>query len=230
MFARLRSQLFLQQRRSIGHSSRKLPNSKSPSSDPPESPSKEPATPPSESQAEARKDFRSPWFFKAVGIGNFIIIPVVGIYAAFYWDWGDDDREHVMKPARRWLKRQKDAFFSLSPPEQELATPGLVIPPLSGEASPGTSGLSTAGLPKGFFKPFFLVKGVEPTGPAAIAGLREDDLIVTFGETPVRSLAPLTYQAMIKSAINEKTAIPVVRLGWGAWLVNQTHAHLIITV
>jgi hypothetical protein len=83
------------------------------------------------------------------------------------------------------LKKQKDAFFSLSPPEQELATPGLVIPPLQGEepsldasgvstaggflSNPFSSGLSTAGLPRGFFKPFFLVKDVVPEGPAAIA-------------------------------------------------------------
>jgi hypothetical protein len=127
---------------------------------------------------------------------------------------------------RRWLQRQKDAFFSLSAPEQELATPGQVMPPLSGSESPDTSNLSTAGLPKGFFKPFFLVKDVDPDGPAAIAvtilyfmdlvprpkllqGLRDDDLIVTFGETPVRSLAPLTYQAIIRSAVNENVRAAV---------------------
>ncbi|KAJ7677504.1 hypothetical protein B0H17DRAFT_1079347 [Mycena rosella] len=220
MLARLRSQLF-QQRRSIGHSSRKIPKSQSPTPDPlaaPRRPSTSPTEssippsefPPSESSTDAPKDFRSPWLFKAVGVGNFIVIPVVGVYAAFYWDWGDDDRDHVMKPARRWFKRQKDAFFSLSPPEQELATPGLVVPPLSGEEPTSTSGLSTAGLPKGFFKPFFLVKGVDPAGPAAIAGLRDDDLIVTFGETPVRDLAPLKYQAMISTAIKEQATIPVV--------------------
>lgn len=71
--------------------------------------------------------------------------------------------------ARRWLKKQKDAFFSLSPTEQELATPGLAAPPLQSTESSSPSGLSTAGLPKGFFKPFFLVKGVDPEGPAAIA-------------------------------------------------------------
>ncbi|KAJ7442646.1 hypothetical protein FB451DRAFT_1297121 [Mycena latifolia] len=219
MLARLRSQFFFQQRRSIG-SSRKPPKlTGKPTQDPPASlnePSARASEPsisssnPSTSGPDAPKDFRSPWLFKAVGVGNFIIIPVVGIYAAFFWDWGGDEREHVMKPARRWFQSQKDAFFSLSPPEQELATPGLVTPPLSGEEAPATTGLSTAGLPKGFFKPFFLVKGVRPTGPAAIAGLRDDDLIVTFGETPVRSLAPLKYQAMIMAAVKDNTAIPVV--------------------
>ncbi|KAJ7095752.1 hypothetical protein B0H15DRAFT_69450 [Mycena belliarum] len=117
-----------------------------------------------------------------------------------------------MKPARRWLQRQKDAFFRLSIAEQELAAPGLITTPPSEEESPDTSGLglSTAGLPKGFFKPFFLVKDVSPGGPAEVAGLRDDDLIVTFGETPVRSLAPLQYQAMIRSALKENSAIPIV--------------------
>ncbi|KAJ6585144.1 hypothetical protein B0H19DRAFT_1250032 [Mycena capillaripes] len=209
MLARLRSQLLYQQRRSVGNSSRKLPTSKPPTREPSTSTS-EPTT--SQGNLATPKDFRSPWLFKAVGVGNFIIIPVVGIYAAFYWDWGDDEREHVMQPARRWLKRQKEAFFRLSPPEQELATPGLVIPPFDGTESSSSSsyGLSTAGLPRGFFKPFFLVTAVDPDGPAGIAGLRDDDLIVSFGEIPVRSLAPLTYQAMIKSAVKEKTAIPVL--------------------
>ncbi|KAF7346520.1 ABC transporter ATP-binding protein [Mycena sanguinolenta] len=202
MLARFRSQFSRQQRRTFA--SRKLPKSKLSHETPPE-----PVIP--DLKANPPKDFRNPWFFKAVGVANFIIIPVVGIYATFYWDW-DDEREHVMKPARRWLQKQKDAFFRLSPPEQELATPGLVIPPLDGAESltSSGSGLSTAGLPKGFFKPFFLVKDVVPEGPAAVAGLREDDLIVSFGETPVRSLAPLTYQAMIKSAVKENTAIPVL--------------------
>ncbi|KAJ7781793.1 hypothetical protein DFH07DRAFT_949490 [Mycena maculata] len=204
MLARLRVQLSLQHRRSIG-SSRKLPKTRLPASElaPPE-----PPTPTSES--EPPKDFRSPWLFKAVGVGNFVIIPVVGIYAAFYWDWNDDGREHVMQPARRWLQRQKDAFFRLTPSEQELAAPGVVAPPLDGAESPAASGLSTAGLPKGFFKPFFLVKDVNPAGPAALAGLRDDDLIVSFGETPVRDLAPLTYQAMIWEAVKHHSAIPVV--------------------
>ncbi|KAF8172032.1 hypothetical protein K438DRAFT_1852121 [Mycena galopus ATCC 62051] len=206
MLARLRLHFSSQQRRTFA--SRKLPTSKAST--------RQTANPPSQPIApeiktnSPPKDFRKPWFFKAVGVANFIVIPAIGLYAAFYWDW-NDDREHVMQPARRWLQRQKDAFFRLSPPEQELATPGLVIPPLDG-AEPTSSGpgLSTAGLPKGFFKPFFLVKDVNPEGPAAIAGLREDDLIVTFGEVPVRQLAPLTYQAMIKSAVKENSAIPVL--------------------
>ncbi|KAJ7175997.1 hypothetical protein C8R46DRAFT_76872 [Mycena filopes] len=209
MFARLRPQIARQQRRA--YASRKIPKAKTPPPPPPPEPPHAQNAPETAS-VQGFKDFRRPWFFKAVGIANFVIIPVVGIYAAFFWDWGNDEREHVMKPARRWFQKQKDAFFRLSPPEQELATPGLVAPSLDGAESPSTtgSGLSTAGLPKGFFKPFFLVKAVDPAGPAAISGLRDDDLIVTFGEVPVRDLAPLAYQAMIRNAVKDKTAIPVV--------------------
>ncbi|KAJ7486020.1 hypothetical protein B0H11DRAFT_1135391 [Mycena galericulata] len=116
-----------------------------------------------------------------------------------------------MQPARRWLKAQKTLSLT-SPRQSNNWRPGLPVPPPDGtEPSAGSgSGLSTAGLPKGFFKPFFLVKDINPEGPAAIAGLRNDDLIVTFGETPDRDLAPLTYQAMIRSAVKYNTAIPVV--------------------
>ncbi|KAJ7505163.1 hypothetical protein B0H11DRAFT_1977133 [Mycena galericulata] len=190
MLARLRSQLLLHQRRSVG-SSRKLPKNKPLAHEPPLLTHPSLVITSEAEQPERPKDFRSPWLFKAVGV-------VIGIYAAFYWDWGDDGRDNVMQPVS-----QKDAFFNLSPPEQQLATPGLAVPPLDGtEPSAGSgSGLSTAGLPKGFFKPFFLVKDINPEGPAAMAGLRNDDLIVTFGETPVRDLAPLTYRAMIRSAV-----------------------------
>ncbi|KAJ7644000.1 hypothetical protein FB45DRAFT_896637 [Roridomyces roridus] len=165
--------------------------------------------------AEQPRDFRSPWFFRAVAIGNFIVIPIVGVYGVLYWDWADNGRETVVQPVRRWLKKQKEAFFRLSPTEQQLA--GVAAPSTPSQApdtadSTGGSqtGLSTAGLPKGFFKPFFLVKGVKPDGPAAVAGLRDDDLIVTFGDKPVRDLPPLTYQAMVQSAVDYNTTIPIV--------------------
>ncbi|KAJ7147108.1 hypothetical protein C8R43DRAFT_541125 [Mycena crocata] len=204
MLALLRRSQSFRQSRAIGFPSRRLSNQNSAGKAP--STTQEPPSP----EAEPYKDFRSPWFFKAVGVGNFILLPVVGLYATFYWDWGNDEREHVMQPARRWLKRQKEAFFSLSPSEQELAAPGLAVPATPGAESPATSGSPTVDLPKGFFKPLFLVKAVEPDGPAAAAGLRDDDLIVSFGEVPVASLAPLTYQSMIRSAMNENTPIPVL--------------------
>lgn len=69
MLARLRSQLSLHQRRLVGQSSRsKLPKSKPPAPEPQAEPS-------ASTEDEAPKDFRSPWLFKAVGVGNFVIIP-----------------------------------------------------------------------------------------------------------------------------------------------------------
>ncbi|CAK5270340.1 unnamed protein product, partial [Mycena citricolor] len=157
-------------------------------------PAGSPSTP---NEPGGRGDFRSPWFFKAVGVGNFIVIPAVGIYALFFWDWGNDDRETVVQPARRWLQEKRDAFYGVS----SEADGSLDAPPLD------TSRLSTAGLPKGFFKPFFRVLGIQPGGPAEVAvcfsvvwffeeaetlnqGLQKKDLVMSFGETPVRDMAP----------------------------------------
>jgi hypothetical protein len=67
------------------------------------------------------------------------------------------------------VKRQQNAFFSLSPPELALATPGLTLSPQESVESLETSDPMTKDVPKGFFKPFFRVKGVNPDGPAAIA-------------------------------------------------------------
>ncbi|KAJ7486022.1 hypothetical protein B0H11DRAFT_2016617 [Mycena galericulata] len=100
MLARLRSQVVLHQRRSVG-SSRKLPKNKPLVHEPPVL--TRPSLTSEAEQPERPKDFRSPWLFKAVGVGNFIIIPVIGTYAAFYWDWGDDGRENVMQPHKKTL-------------------------------------------------------------------------------------------------------------------------------
>ncbi|KAI0070146.1 hypothetical protein K474DRAFT_911719 [Panus rudis PR-1116 ss-1] len=51
-------------------------------------------------------------------ISSFVIIPTAIIYAVFFMDFGD--HEHVFSAPRRWLDRQRAAFFSLSPAEQEL--------------------------------------------------------------------------------------------------------------
>ncbi|KAJ7069629.1 hypothetical protein C8F01DRAFT_1113408 [Mycena amicta] len=116
-----------------------------------------------------------------------------------------------MNPARRWLEKQKEAFFKLSPSEQQLAAvEGTPSSPETPTAPARPAGLSTAGLPKGFFKPYFMVKYIRPEGPAASAGLLDEDLIVSFGDVPVRDLAPLKYHAMLASAANNDAAIPVV--------------------
>ncbi|KAF8339781.1 uncharacterized protein EI90DRAFT_3037733 [Cantharellus anzutake] len=39
-------------------------------------------------------------------------------YAVFCADWGEG--EHVFSPARRWVDRQKQSLFTLSPEEQRM--------------------------------------------------------------------------------------------------------------
>ncbi|THH15854.1 hypothetical protein EW146_g4698 [Bondarzewia mesenterica] len=47
-----------------------------------------------------------------------VLLPGVFLYAVFVADFGE--KEHVFMPPRRWLERQKAAFFTLTPAEQEL--------------------------------------------------------------------------------------------------------------
>ncbi|PFH53896.1 hypothetical protein AMATHDRAFT_113900, partial [Amanita thiersii Skay4041] len=63
-------------------------------------------------------DFRPPWVYTTSRLLSYTIIPSIVVYSVFWHDFGD--REHVFQPARRWLARQKAAFFTLSPDEQEL--------------------------------------------------------------------------------------------------------------
>ncbi|KAG8714723.1 hypothetical protein FRC08_011514 [Ceratobasidium sp. 394] len=46
-------------------------------------------------------------------------IAVISVYNIFFADYGE--KEHVFSPARRWLDRQKAAFWTLSPAEQAAA-------------------------------------------------------------------------------------------------------------
>ncbi|VDC00717.1 unnamed protein product [Peniophora sp. CBMAI 1063] len=62
-------------------------------------------------------DPRPPWMYTSVSWAQWIICPAVAIYGVFFMDFGD--REHAFMPARRWLQRQKAAFFTLSPEEQK---------------------------------------------------------------------------------------------------------------
>ncbi|KAF7299632.1 ABC transporter ATP-binding protein [Mycena chlorophos] len=161
------------------------------------------------------QDFRRPWLYRVVGVGHFIIIPIVVAYAAFFYDWEDETRgEHVMKPLRRWLEAKKAAFFSLSPSEQQLATGEhtLAKPDAAAPASNPAPSRSSSWLPTSFFKPYFIVRFVAPDGPAASSGLRQDDLIVVFGDIPVKDLPPLKFHAMLASAANEQAPIPLVVL------------------
>ncbi|KAI5123176.1 hypothetical protein M0805_000876 [Coniferiporia weirii] len=64
-------------------------------------------------------DPRPPWLFASASLLRVVFIPVGLTYAVFFHDFGED--EHVFMPPRRWLQRQKEAFFTLSPAERRLA-------------------------------------------------------------------------------------------------------------
>ncbi|KZT55491.1 hypothetical protein CALCODRAFT_484759 [Calocera cornea HHB12733] len=51
--------------------------------------------------------------------GTVIFIPLSIYYTVFVADYGD--QEHIYSPARRWLKEQKEAFFTLTPGQRRLA-------------------------------------------------------------------------------------------------------------
>ncbi|QRW00685.1 hypothetical protein RhiJN_28703 [Ceratobasidium sp. AG-Ba] len=61
----------------------------------------------------------TPKFHRYVAIVSYSFVGAITIYNVFYADYGD--KEHVFSPARRWLDRQKAAFWTLSPAEQATA-------------------------------------------------------------------------------------------------------------
>jgi len=111
--------------------------------------------PPSSQRPEETEErdskFRT-WALAANKIASFAIIPMTLLYAVFLADWGD--HEHVFMPARRWLLRQKAAFYMLTPAEQELIKPKEMVrvvrlrdldkqPPSPDTAPPGPPSSST---------------------------------------------------------------------------------------
>ncbi|KAF8483135.1 hypothetical protein JB92DRAFT_3149021 [Gautieria morchelliformis] len=56
---------------------------------------------------------------RASSIASNIAIPVVLVYSIFFVDWGP--HEHVFSGPQRWLKRRKDAFWSV-PSEEHRPT------------------------------------------------------------------------------------------------------------
>ncbi|KZO97112.1 hypothetical protein CALVIDRAFT_563326 [Calocera viscosa TUFC12733] len=50
--------------------------------------------------------------------GTAIFIPVAIYYTVFLADYGP--QEHIYSPARRWLKEQKEKFFTLTPEQRRL--------------------------------------------------------------------------------------------------------------
>ncbi|ETW81637.1 hypothetical protein HETIRDRAFT_426985 [Heterobasidion irregulare TC 32-1] len=65
-----------------------------------------------------RFDPRPSWVYTLSTTLRLVLIPSALVYAVFFADFGE--KEHVFMPPRRWLERQKAAFFTLSPAEQEL--------------------------------------------------------------------------------------------------------------
>ncbi|KAI9443169.1 hypothetical protein H4582DRAFT_2126351 [Lactarius indigo] len=63
-------------------------------------------------------DPRPPWVYSTSAGLRLILIPGILLYAVFLADFGD--REHVFMPPRRWLQRQRDAFFTITPEERKL--------------------------------------------------------------------------------------------------------------
>jgi len=67
---------------------------------------------------EVPSDPRPPWVYStSVGL-RLILIPSIIFYAIFFADFGD--QEHVFMPPRRWLQRQREAFFAITPEERRL--------------------------------------------------------------------------------------------------------------
>ncbi|OCB90916.1 hypothetical protein A7U60_g1826 [Sanghuangporus baumii] len=65
-------------------------------------------------------DPRPRWMFSTAAFLRITLVPVGLIYAIFYHDFGEED--HVFMPPRRWLQKQKDSFFALTPAEKDLVT------------------------------------------------------------------------------------------------------------
>ncbi|KAH8989684.1 hypothetical protein EDB86DRAFT_1883301 [Lactarius hatsudake] len=63
-------------------------------------------------------DPRPPWVYSTSAGLRLTLIPGILFYAVFFADFGD--REHVFMPPRRWLWRQRDAFFTITPEERKL--------------------------------------------------------------------------------------------------------------
>ncbi|KAK0504117.1 hypothetical protein EDD18DRAFT_487988 [Armillaria luteobubalina] len=63
-------------------------------------------------------DFRPPWVYTGTKLLTYLVVPAIALYGIFIYDFGD--REHVFQPPRRWLLRQKESFFTLTPEEEKL--------------------------------------------------------------------------------------------------------------
>ncbi|KAI0322006.1 hypothetical protein OF83DRAFT_1047178, partial [Amylostereum chailletii] len=74
-------------------------------------------------------DPRPPWVYTSSHLLKLVLVPSSLLYAVFVMDFGD--HEHVFQPPRRWLARQKDAFFSISPAQRALTDKEATTEPTS---------------------------------------------------------------------------------------------------
>ncbi|KAF8798799.1 hypothetical protein BYT27DRAFT_7202492 [Phlegmacium glaucopus] len=74
--------------------------------------------PPPKKVTGAGDDFRPPWVYVYSRLISYGIIPVVGIYSIFIYDFGE--REHVFQPVRRWCANVINKIFTLSAAEERL--------------------------------------------------------------------------------------------------------------
>ncbi|KIM43313.1 hypothetical protein M413DRAFT_26467 [Hebeloma cylindrosporum] len=63
-------------------------------------------------------DPRPPWVYVGTRLISMAVIPAVGVYSVFFYDFGD--RDHAFQPIRRWAAQQVNKFFTLSPAEEKL--------------------------------------------------------------------------------------------------------------
>ncbi|KAF9534481.1 hypothetical protein CPB83DRAFT_889464 [Crepidotus variabilis] len=64
------------------------------------------------------EDFRPPWVYVGTRLISFVVIPAVGLYSVFLYDFGTQN--HVFTPVRRWTANAFSSFFTLSSEEKKL--------------------------------------------------------------------------------------------------------------
>jgi len=74
--------------------------------------------PPPKKMTDGGDDFRPPWVYAASRLFIYGIIPVVGFYSIFFYDFGKS--EHVFQPVRRWGANIMNKLFTLSSAEERL--------------------------------------------------------------------------------------------------------------
>jgi len=74
--------------------------------------------PQAKKMSDGGDDFRPPWVYVCSRLIIYGIIPAVGFYSIFMYDFGE--REHVFQPVRRWGVNITNKLFTLSAAEEKL--------------------------------------------------------------------------------------------------------------